>query len=145
MSKRDKDIINRARELQSVGWNCRTDERNTIKNHTGHETVKHLHVKAEVCRQAKENGSTYWTEVALGLELPPPSIEARLRVVAARVGAGQGGLSRAMNVLEGWTKRDGSPSVIAAACLWEADVCQQNVAADAAGVSATGVRNRVNG
>ena len=65
-SMTSKELINRARELQSVGWNCRTDERNTIRPHSGHETIKHLHVKAEICRQAKAEGHTYWTEVAHG-------------------------------------------------------------------------------
>lgn len=64
MSKRKKNRVARKRELESLGWNLKSEERDSVNCHTGTETALHYHIKAEIARQANNAKSSVWTEVS---------------------------------------------------------------------------------
>lgn len=82
---------------------------------------------------------------ALGVEVPPPSPEQRLSVVAAACGLTHDERQRAQSMLaeiDDSAKYSGSPSTLAAAIVWTVSDVTQERAAEAAGVTATGARKR---
>lgn len=64
MSKRKKNRITRKRELEALGWNLKSEERDSVACHTGTETALHYHLKAEIARQANNAKSSVWTETS---------------------------------------------------------------------------------
>ena len=63
MSKRKKQQINRVGLLRSRGWNVDHSDKNTVRPHTGRETVRHWQVKCAICRLLSEANHTFFTEV----------------------------------------------------------------------------------
>jgi len=85
----------------------------------------------------------HWIANELELEVPPPSIQARVRVIASRLNAQPQVTQRAVEWVRNKTNGDGytgSPSTLAAAALYKHGPWTQQRVADAGGVSATGVR-----
>lgn len=102
---------------------------------------------AEVARcDAREIRRRVWTVAqTLGLELPPPDVGQRIRVVASRLSDDAMAVDRALRRLDGLdgnTITSGSPSTLAAALLYQSGEWTQTDVADAADVSPTGLRKR---
>lgn len=74
------------------------------------------------CEEKYISGRMWWVARELGLEVPPPSVEARICVVAGKLERGSDYREDAIRVLDSLDDvgRGGSPSVLAAACLYEA-------------------------
>lgn len=86
-----------------------------------------------------------WMQETLGLAVPPPDPRQRVRVVARESDVSETAAQRALTALEGVPDAEvynGSPSTLAAALLWLASDETQAAIADAAGVSAVGLRKR---
>lgn len=87
-----------------------------------------------------------WVCREVGLEVPPPEPTQRVRVAGAELGADQQTVDRAVWLCEragGAVQSRGKPSTLAAACLYRASDATQRACADAAGVSAAALRNRL--
>lgn len=89
-----------------------------------------------------------WVVAELGLEIKPPDVRQRLRVVAANAGISDRHVRTALSVLDALDDtlvHKGSPSTVVAGVLYyvaEGCVTQAEVA-DAAGVSSPALRNRL--
>jgi len=80
----------------------------------------------------------------LGLEVPPPSVPQRVRVVGARLSCPSDAVARAVTRADGLddgTVNGMSPSVLAAALLYEEADATQATVGGAAGVTPASVRN----
>lgn len=89
----------------------------------------------------------HWVASKTNTDVPPPSVEARTRVVASRLDASretaESAVTRAVGYDEG---RGASPSTLAAVALYETGEWTQAVVGEAAGVTPAGLRacrNRV--
>lgn len=83
-----------------------------------------------------------WVCDALGLLVPPPDPEQRLRVVAGELGASHALKRRAVRLLARCEPGGEKPSTLAAAVLYEVGPWTQAEASEAAGVSAVALRER---
>lgn len=87
-----------------------------------------------------------WLVDELGVPVPPPSVEARVRQVASGVGVDEAAIQRALERVEQADEcavSGGSPSTLAAGVLWQVSEATQAEAADAAGVTPGGLRKRL--
>lgn len=87
-----------------------------------------------------------WLCNQLGLQVPPPDPTQRIRIAGNELGAGSQDINRAIWLCERAPEdrqSRGKPSTLAAACLYEADAGTQRECADAAGVTASALRNRL--
>jgi transcription initiation factor TFIIIB Brf1 subunit/transcription initiation factor TFIIB len=76
----------------------------------------------------------------LALELPPPDVRQRVRVVAGRLDGGSEARRDALAMLEDTATQNGAPSVVAASALYTAGDWTQREVCDAAGVTPAGER-----
>lgn len=81
----------------------------------------------------------WWVADVCGLEVPPPSAEARVRVVGARLDADRETVRDAVGRIS--EDGSGSPSVRAALALYQSDKWMQKTVAEAAGVTPAAVRD----
>ena len=88
-----------------------------------------------------------WLADELGVPVPPPSVESRIRTVAGALDVPTRAVESAVGELAGLDAADvaaGSPSTLAAGLLWRASaLVTQADAAEAAGVTPAGVRKRL--
>jgi transcription initiation factor TFIIB len=97
------------------------------------------------CGERRIRRRVWWVADELGLELPPPDVRQRIRVVASKLPDDSEAVERAVSrfdELDGAQVANGSPSTLAAWLLWEAGAWNQTDVAEAAGVTATGLRKR---
>jgi transcription initiation factor TFIIB len=83
-----------------------------------------------------------WVCDELGLLVPPPDPEQRLRVVAGKLGASHDTKRKAIRLLARCEPGGEKPSTLAAAVLYEVGPWTQAEASEAAGVSAVALRER---
>jgi transcription initiation factor TFIIB len=76
----------------------------------------------------------WWVADEIGLEIPPPDVRQRTRVVGYRVGLSDAAVDRAVELVGDVDSR-ASPSVLAAWACWQASHRTQADVADVAGVS----------
>lgn len=97
------------------------------------------------CDERPIRRRVWWVANELGLELPPPNVHNRIRVVADKLRRDRKAVQRAIErlaELDGCAVSRGSPSTLAAALLYQAGEWRQADVADAAGVSCPGLRAR---
>ena len=61
-----RETIHRQRQLEAEGWALKSEKINQVAPHTGFESLKHYHLKAEIARQASNKTCGFITEAALG-------------------------------------------------------------------------------
>lgn len=87
----------------------------------------------------------WWVADELDLEVPPPDLRQRIRVIGQKLPSDSNAIQGALNRLEqldGADTQSGSPSTLAAALLYQAGEWTQAAVAEAAGVTPTGLRKR---
>jgi len=97
------------------------------------------------CEERPIRRRVWWIADELGLELPPPDVRQRIRVVASKLPTDENATQQAVErvkSVDGAQAASGSPSTLAAWLLWESGECNQAQVAQAAGVTPTGLRKR---
>lgn len=97
------------------------------------------------CDERPIRRRVWWAADELGLELPPPDVRQRIRVIGSKLPndaqAVQQAVSR-LDDMDGGQVAQGSPSTLAAWLLWESGPWNQERVAQAAGVTPSGLRKR---